>query len=211
MIAGDDRLIERCREALRRWRAPSVAQGELQAEYLRVCADDQAWSRACSPTHLTASALILSDEGDRVLLVLHGRVGRWLQTGGHVEASDVDLASAALREAGEESGLDCSLDPEPLLLSRHRAPCTGGKFHLDVQFLARADASQPGVLSPESDEVRWFAFDDLPELDDSVRDLISAARARLTVGVESAEIELEEPYEKIGAAKLRADSEGDSF
>lgn len=176
MIAGADRLIERCRETLRRWPAPSSAQAELQEEYLRVCADDDAWSRTCSPAHLTASALILSEDGDRALLVLHGRVGRWLQTGGHVEVTDADLAGAALREAQEESGLDCALDPAPLLLSKHLAPCDGGEFHLDVQFLARADASRAGL--PEGDEVRWFDVAELPELDDSVLDLVRAARAR---------------------------------
>ena len=115
-----------------------------------------------------------------MLLVLHSRVGRWLQTGGHVESTDTDLASAALREAQEESGLICTIDPVPLLLSKHRAPCAGGEFHLDVQFLARAEASLPGLCSPESDEVRWFRVDDLPQTDDSVYALVSAAVVRNT-------------------------------
>lgn len=181
MSTGFDPLIERCRETLRTWRAPSTAQAELRQEYLRVCDRDDAWSRACAPAHLTASALILSEAGDRVLLVLHGRVGRWLQTGGHIEATDADLASAALREAHEESGLDCLLYPEPVLLSKHRAPCAGSKFHLDVQFLARADATRPSVLGPDSDEARWFDLDGLPELDESVRDLLHAAKLRAHV------------------------------
>ena len=68
----------------------------------------------------------------------------------------------------------------PLLLSKHRAPCAGGEFHLDVQFLARAEASLPGLCSPESDEVRWFRVDDLPQTDDSVYALVSAAVVRNT-------------------------------
>lgn len=179
MTTGTERLLDRCRETLMRWEPPSQAQAELRQEYLECCSAGVAWSRKFAPAHLTASALILDEAGDRVLLVLHGRVGRWLQTGGHVEASDADLASAALREAQEESGLDCRLDPEPLLLSKHRAPCPGGEFHLDVQFLARAEASQPARLGPESDETRWFDLDELPDIDGSVRDLIGAALARM--------------------------------
>ncbi|MCW2809812.1 MAG: hypothetical protein JWP61_270 [Friedmanniella sp.] len=116
-----------------------------------------------------------------MLLVLHGRLRRWLQTGGHLEDADASLEAAALREATEESGLaGLELDPDPLLLSRHEVPCGPVRptFHLDVQYLVRAEGAPP-VVSEESLDVRWFGLDDLPAVDPSVRDLVAAAAGRL--------------------------------
>ena len=58
------------------------------------------------PGHITASALVLDHTGTETLLTLHPRLGRWVQLGGHCEDGDADIAAAALREAGEESGID---------------------------------------------------------------------------------------------------------
>jgi 8-oxo-dGTP pyrophosphatase MutT (NUDIX family) len=117
----------------------------------------------------------------QVLLTLHARIGRWLQTGGHIESADASLGEAALREATEESGLrDLQLDPRPLLLSRHELSCGGRRtFHLDVQFLVTAASVQAPRFGAESLDVRWFAPDGLPEVDHSVRDLVDAAASRV--------------------------------
>jgi 8-oxo-dGTP pyrophosphatase MutT (NUDIX family) len=116
-----------------------------------------------------------------VLLTLHARLGRWLQTGGHLEARDRTLQAASLREAAEESGLDgLSIDPDPLLLSRHEVLCTGGPtFHLDVQFLVTSqDCTEPN-FGGESLDVQWFRRHQLPGVDDSVTALVAAAARRL--------------------------------
>jgi len=57
------------------------------------------WSRDCLGAHLTASSLICARAEGKVLLTLHARLGRWLQTGGHIEATDPSLEAAAEREA----------------------------------------------------------------------------------------------------------------
>ncbi len=116
-----------------------------------------------------------------MLLTLHARLGAWLQTGGHIEADDPDLPGASLREAREESGLaGLTLDPEPLLLSRHDVPCGGTRlFHLDVQYLVLAPGLPEPCASAESLAVGWFRVDALPEVDDSVRALVDAAARRI--------------------------------
>jgi len=117
-----------------------------------------------------------------VLLTLHARIGRWLQTGGHIEATDASLHHAALREAEEESGLThLDLDRRPLLLSRHIVPCGTVRptFHLDVQYLVTVPTAAQPRLSVESADLQWFAVDSLPEVDDSVRALVEAAAGRL--------------------------------
>ncbi len=117
-----------------------------------------------------------------MLLTLHRRIGRWLQTGGHIEPGDDTLAAAASREAVEESGLPkLQLAGPPLLLSRHQVTCrpTGSTAHLDVQFLVVTSSRQLPVVSPESHSVEWFSTHALPEVDESVHALIRAASARL--------------------------------
>ena len=52
-------------------------------------------TRDCYPDHLTASTLVLSADGDRVLLTLHAKARQWFQFGGHCEPGDVTLAAAA--------------------------------------------------------------------------------------------------------------------
>jgi len=117
-----------------------------------------------------------------VLLTLHARLGRWLQTGGHIESTDPTLEAAAAREAREESGLaDLSLEPSPLLLSKHEVPCGTVRptYHLDVQYLVLANHVIRADVGPESLDLRWFAHDQLPEVDHSVSALVRAAGVRL--------------------------------
>ena len=117
-----------------------------------------------------------------MLLTLHARLGRWLQTGGHIEPSDRSLEAAAVREAYEESGLaDLSLDPTPLVLSKHEVPCGPARptYHLDVQYLAIANDVTSPKIGNESLDVRWFAHSQLPNVDGSVVALVRAARVRL--------------------------------
>ena len=140
------------------------------------------WSRDCLGAHLTASSLICAAADGKVLLTLHARIGRWLQTGGHIERTDATLEAAALREANEESGLvDLALDPNPLLLSRHEVPCGSVRptYHLDVQYLVLANQLISPASSEESLDIRWFPHDQLPEVDRSVTMLVRAAGTRL--------------------------------
>jgi 8-oxo-dGTP pyrophosphatase MutT (NUDIX family) len=60
---------------------------------------------AYAPGHLTASGVVLSPDRDRVLLVYHRRLDRWLQPGGHIEPDDPTIAAAARREVLEETGV----------------------------------------------------------------------------------------------------------
>ncbi|MGJ9423851.1 NUDIX domain-containing protein [Aeromicrobium sp. CF3.5] len=170
---------------LQRWDAPDAAQEDLRLLYLRhLAAEPDAMMRSCRPDHLTSSALVISPDGEQVVLTKHPKAGLWLQTGGHCEPTDTTLAAAALREALEESGIaDLRIDPVPLLLSRHEVPFCGPvqpAHHLDVQFMATAPAHAELVISVESDALRWCPSDRPPDpTDQDVRDLIAAARTRL--------------------------------
>jgi 8-oxo-dGTP pyrophosphatase MutT (NUDIX family) len=151
---------------LRDWRPVDPGQRALREAFLGfLAARPDACERSCLPGHLTASAVLLDHDGTHVLLTLHPRVGRWIQLGGHCEPGDETLAGAALREAGEESGIDgLRLDPEPLHLDVHPITCSLGSptRHFDVRFVVRAPSGAVPRISDESDDLRWWPVDALP-------------------------------------------------
>lgn len=177
-------LHEDALRTLEHWTAPDADQEVWRAEYVaHLRSEPHGLAKACFPDHLTAGALVLNQDGTRVLLNLHGKAQRWFAFGGHLEPEDATLVGAALREATEESGLrDLDIDPVPVHLSLHTVGfCNprGPVRHLDVRFLARVGASTDAVVSDESIDVRWFDVDDLPTDEPDMVDLIRLARARL--------------------------------
>lgn len=147
--------------------------------YLEALRSPHALDRAHGPAHLTASAVVLDPSGRATLLVLHRKVGLWLQPGGYVDPGDESLASAALREAREETGIaELRVEPGPVALDRHRAPC-GVEEHLDVQFLVRAPGRVAPTLSAESQDVRWWPIGALPVQPVDLGPLVAAGLARL--------------------------------
>lgn len=154
-------------------RAPrSTAQERFEAWAWRALLDEDGaalLTRHAAPSHVTASAVVLSPDGRLTCLVLHGRLGVWVQPGGHLEPEDLSLAQAAAREVEEETGLTGEILPEVVALSRHRAPCRPGvvDWHLDVQHvLVVADQPVAGPLAFSSSEtlrVAWWPVDELPD------------------------------------------------
>jgi 8-oxo-dGTP pyrophosphatase MutT (NUDIX family) len=134
------------------------------------------FDRTCRPGHVTASAWVTTPERDRVLLVHHRKLDRWLQPGGHADGQS-DVPAAALREAHEESGLPelrlvagNSVELTPLDLDVHIIPArtnAAGEIiedaheHHDVRFLIIAAGDLTPQVSEESHDVRWFTAEEL--------------------------------------------------
>ena len=122
--------------------------------------------RQFNPGHITCTGLVLSPGRDRILLVLHRRLQRWLLPGGHVEPDDPVIGDAARREVIEETGAVLRADPPPLLVGVdvHGIPVRRDElFHLHhdliFRFQAASDAFQP------SEEVRDVAWCPVAEFD----------------------------------------------
>ncbi|WP_419926813.1 NUDIX hydrolase [Candidatus Poriferisocius sp.] len=125
----------------------------------RTLIDDHpdAAERTCWPGHLTGSALVVDGAGTNTLLMLHAKLGRWLQPGGHADG-DANLAAVALQEATEETGIENLLIwPQPLHLDIHQVDPPGEDPHLhyDVRFLVQAPADAQPQGNHESRGLRW--------------------------------------------------------
>jgi 8-oxo-dGTP pyrophosphatase MutT (NUDIX family) len=112
-----------------------------------------------TPGHITCSGLAFAPDGERVLLVHHRRLDRWLLPGGHVEPEDATIADAARREVMEETGV--ALAPESALAGAdvHGIPPKRGEpyhLHHDLLFRFRAVGEELRV-SEESHAVLWCA------------------------------------------------------
>ncbi len=131
-------------------------------EFLRRGPDVMA--RAYRAGHVTASAFIVNDDRERVLLCLHGRFNMWCQVGGHCEPEDETLGGAALREATEESGIaGLILDPVPVSIDIHAVTCSiGPTHHYDVRFALLAPPGAAEQVSVESHALGWFRPKALP-------------------------------------------------
>ena len=153
------------------WQATSETAEPARKRTLQLlAAGPVAMTRAHRAGHVTASALVVDPQG-RLLLCLHGRLGKWMQLGGHCEAEDPTLTAAALREATEESGIaGLMLDPDPIDVDIHPVRCKPTDYaaqatdthHYDVRFLVRCPAGAIEQISEESAALGWFFPDALP-------------------------------------------------
>lgn len=137
--------------------------------------------------HLTGSALVVSVDGERVLLLHHRKLGRWLQPGGHAEAGEATGEEVALREAHEETGIRGlglhPAAPRPLDVDVHEIPAhreEPAHEHLDLRYLVVAPpdvALDPDLAALH--QLRWVAWDDVDALapDPGLRRALAKARA----------------------------------
>jgi 8-oxo-dGTP pyrophosphatase MutT (NUDIX family) len=120
------------------------------------------FSRDQALAHFTGSALLFDPGLERLCLVFHKKLNRWLQPGGHVDAlDDFDIAKTAIREAREETGLSVELmSPHPVHLDVHTIPAradSAAHEHLDVRFALRALDTHLRHDPSESRGIAWFS------------------------------------------------------
>ena len=118
-------------------------------------------SRANKVGHITASGLVIRD--DKVLLIFHPYVRRWLQPGGHIDEGESPI-DAAIREVFEETGLICELAAgscDPLDIDVHIIPSNptkGEEEHLHIDLLFLLKVIKEGAPLEEI-QFNWFQFD----------------------------------------------------
>jgi len=129
--------------------------------------------------HFTASVYII--EENKVLLLYHRKLGKWLQPGGHLEGNETP-PECAKREALEETGLEIEFLKQenlwlnswnsnsferPFLCLLENIPSHGtspAHQHIDFIYVARP---LPGKLLAKEDEVErlhWFSWEEIAAL-----------------------------------------------
>lgn len=165
---------ERVRALLSAFNAQTVIEGEYKREMLALCDTPSPFAREqYDPGHFTASAFVLSSDGSDLLLIHHAKLLRWLQPGGHVDASDETLVAAATREVMEECLLESRdlelMSDQPFDLDIHVIPERRDEpqhLHFDVRFLYRCLTDH----AQASDEVLGANFVPLDKIDDRQSD-----------------------------------------
>ena len=135
--------------------------------------------RSCLEGHFTGSSWVVDNEATRGLILLHSKVNRWLQPGGHADGDGL-LQMVALREATEETGIvGLEVWSDPIDIDVHviekRSAREPAHLHLDVRYLVKAPKGAVFRGNHESVALRWVEGDDLEDstlsLDDSTKRL----------------------------------------
>ena len=154
-------------------------------EFVRRHADP--FDRRIAEGHLTGSAIVVSADGGRVLMLHHRKLDRWLQPGGHANPGEGSGEEVALREALEETGIvGLALHPtapRPLDVDVHDIPARRNEpahEHLDLRYLVTAP--EDATLSPQVEELhalRWATWGEVDVLgpDRGLRRALGKARA----------------------------------
>jgi 8-oxo-dGTP pyrophosphatase MutT (NUDIX family) len=137
--------------------------------------------------HFTATAFV-TDSHNRVLLLWHKRMQKWMPPGGHVDGNETP-EECAKRECKEETGLDVEIigaeQPDlfagaehegrmlkkPFAMLLENIPASearGEPAHQHMDFLFRAkpvDESQALVIATEeADHLKWFTKEEVAAL-----------------------------------------------
>lgn len=161
-------LLGSAREILRDPRTALTTSGEALAECLGYLERDPApLLREDGPTHLTGSCFVFSPDRSQTLLVFHAKGRFWVQPGGHLDDGDESLLAAALRELAEETGT--TPDPDTVAfgfdLDHHPLSASFGscRSHLDIGVAVTVDPAATLTISAESEDLRWWPVNALPE------------------------------------------------
>ncbi|MBW6462424.1 MAG: NUDIX domain-containing protein [DPANN group archaeon] len=123
------------------------------------------------PTKFAATAYIIFK--DKVLLINHPKIKRWLPVGGKVDPDETP-DQAVLREIKEEVGLDVKIMARKEVLSNKvvsyryaQLEDLGKKFHFDFIYYAKSD-TYTLKMDAEISEAKWFTYNDYLEIKDEL-------------------------------------------
>jgi 8-oxo-dGTP pyrophosphatase MutT (NUDIX family) len=168
-------LLESARRALSSYQPTDPREAGFKERIERLLRSSAPFSRSSfEPGHLTASAFVVSPGRDAVLLILHRKLGLWLQPGGHIEVGDESLEAAARREVLEEVQVKLAEGAAGAIfdVDVHAIPARKDEpahEHFDVRFCFQAAAAE---IAPNEEVAgaRWAELRGLEQVtsDESV-------------------------------------------
>lgn len=127
------------------------------------------FDRVNTIAHMTASAWVVNETRDKVLMVYHNIYNSWSWLGGHADG-ERDLLKVAVKEVREESGLTdvkpvskdiYSLEVLTVDGHRKRGKYVSSHLHFNVTYLLEAKEDQKVfVKEDENSGVGWFSLED---------------------------------------------------
>lgn len=162
-------IIEHTRSLLHNYQAQSPQEAANCQRILSLLNQENITQKLhFDPGHLTASAMVLSPDKQKILLIYHSAFQAWIQPGGHLDPTDRTPLEAAKRELSEECLLN---DVAPLLdfpsllqVDIHDVPPNPIKGqpahqHYDLRFVF---VSKTWSIEAASDAkaAEWVAFED---------------------------------------------------
>jgi ADP-ribose pyrophosphatase YjhB (NUDIX family) len=127
----------------------------------------------------TVSAFI--GHNNKVLLVFHKKLKRWLPVGGHIEL-DEDPEQALFREISEECGLQVEiLASKPEFKDKGRKALLTPNYldihdisethkHVGLTYFAKAKSNEAKLAPEEHDDIKWFSEADLDNPEFAITD-----------------------------------------
>ena len=142
-----------------------------------------AFERKREAGHFTSSAWVLDPSSKTVLLILHSKIGKWLQPGGHADGNQ-DLLEVAKKELMEETGVNAVelLKTTIFDLDIHTIPAHKGipeHLHYDLRFIFRGNSQASLEINHESKDIQWVPLDEIPKLvgnDDSICRMVEKSK-----------------------------------
>lgn len=111
--------------------------------------------------HVTCSGIVINKQ-NKLLMIYHRTLEKWLFPGGHIETEDKNLRSAAKREIIEETGITAELlqnfddwfDKVPIHIDCHSIPANPAKNepehkHIDCRFVFKGDTENVALQLEE--------------------------------------------------------------
>lgn len=146
-----------------------------QSEGVSISNEQTLYDRKNFIGHFTASIFLICPSEKKILLLEHKSLKKLLQPGGHIEASDKDPLSAALRELFEETKinqeklyyrpLDSINQLVPFHISSHYIPENPKKnelahYHHDLEYLFTIDMTENVCIDQnESNNFQWVSLE----------------------------------------------------
>ena len=130
--------------------------------------DEHVFLRSDVKAHMTASAWVVNQSFDQILMAYHNLYDSWSWLGGHADGEE-DLLSVSVREVKEESGA-CHVEPlstdifslEVLTVDGHEknGSYISSHLHLNITYLLMADDHEDLICKPDENRaVSWFPIE----------------------------------------------------
>lgn len=154
-------------EMLAAYRGVDAGEESMRREMLDFVQNEpQCFERSLLKGHLTASAWVVDPDRKSVVMLLHTKLGLWLQAGGHADGNP-DLLQVALQEVQEETGLVVKpVKPDIFDVDIHTIPArkeVPEHLHYDVRFLLEADPGASLQINHESRKLAWIPLKKVSE------------------------------------------------